>query len=63
MLDASARGTHNMRRKTHCPAGHAYAEHGAISETGVRRCLACGRIKWAEARDRGWRRPTRREHP
>lgn len=60
MLDASDRGTHNMKRKTHCPAGHAYAEHGTVNSWGRRVCLACSRIKWAAARDRGWVRPSKR---
>lgn len=63
MLDASARGTHNMKRKTHCPSGHAYAEFGRPTGNGGRRCLACSRMKWAAARDRGWVRPDRRGKP
>lgn len=29
---------------THCPRGHAYAEHGYIGTDGHRRCLPCKRI-------------------
>jgi hypothetical protein len=33
--------------KTHCPHGHAFAEHGAISRQGYRRCNECCRLREA----------------
>jgi hypothetical protein len=33
--------------KTHCPSGHAYAEHGALTTQGYRRCNACARERMA----------------
>lgn len=33
-------GPHNAE-KTHCPAGHAYAEHGYVKADGARGCRPC----------------------
>lgn len=35
---------------THCPRGHAYAEHAYVTPSGGRTCKICQR-----ARDRAWR--------
>jgi len=56
MKDAVAAGTHNMSSKTHCKYGHSYEEYGRINKNGARCCKLCDRRRWAEYRDRGWRR-------
>lgn len=39
------RGRHAKAQNTHCPQGHAYAEHGRLNATGWRACRLCERIK------------------
>lgn len=43
MRDRSLRGRDPHSKRTHCPQGHAYAEHGVRKPNGHRRCLACHR--------------------
>lgn len=62
MRDAVAAGTHNMSRKTHCPYEHEYnKENTTVNCNGSRVCRICSRRKWAEARDRGWKRTPKKE--
>lgn len=40
--DAVAAGSHNMRRKTHCPSGHEFtADNLYLDKAGHRACRAC----------------------
>jgi hypothetical protein len=56
LLDASSKGRVHCQQKTHCPQGHAYAEHG-VREGKVqwRKCRICNRARqriksgWSEA--------------
>jgi hypothetical protein len=54
MADRDALGHHANGRKTHCPAGHAYAQHGIRLPNGSRQCRLCNarrlRQRRAEAR-------------
>ena len=42
-----ARGAirNSQKRRTHCPAGHAYSEHGRISADGKRSCRTCASMR------------------
>lgn len=53
MRDAAAKGRNAGQKKTHCPQGHSYAEHGQFREkTNDRICLICRRDRARE----WWRR-------
>jgi hypothetical protein len=44
LLDASAKGRVHCQKKTHCPRGHAYAEHGVRhGKDQWRQCRICAR--------------------
>lgn len=43
--DMAAKGRTAQQKRTHCPQGHAYAEHGYRTYRGGRLCKACRRVK------------------
>jgi hypothetical protein len=56
LKDASSKGRVHCQKKTHCPKGHAYAEHGVRhGKDQWRHCRICARAKqriadgWSEA--------------
>lgn len=46
MLDSVQRGRQLHTRKTHCPQGHSYAEHGYVGKTNRRYCDVCQSLKY-----------------
>jgi hypothetical protein len=63
-LDVVSKGQHYALAKTHCPHGHAYAEHSYLHPTtGHRNCRECHRIRQrGKARNRGRRIVTHCKH-
>jgi hypothetical protein len=49
MTENNRRSTGHRVRKTHCPQGHSYAEHGRL-QNGYPVCRECDRIKHQKAR-------------
>jgi hypothetical protein len=56
LIDASQKGRVHCQQKTHCPRGHAYAEHGTRhGKNKWRHCAICQRARqriasgWSEA--------------
>jgi hypothetical protein len=53
--DSARKGRHQEIKKTHCPRGHAYADHARINPNGSRACIICQRARmrikagWPEA--------------
>ena len=44
-VDVVQKGRHYATLKTHCPRGHAHAEHAYITIDGRRNCRVCNRIR------------------